>query len=474
MEGALRKAGLAAPPEAPPRPLVAAVSGGPDSLALLYALADLKEACRLALTVAHLDHALRPDSAADALFVARQAKTLGLPFRAERIDVAAYRRSRRLSLEQAAREVRYAFLARTAREVGAPAIALGHTADDQAETVLLHILRGSGLAGLRGMSLLSPYMAPDGSGVQLFRPLLETTRQETEAFCGARGLAPRRDESNRSLRFVRNRLRWEVFPLLYKVNPSVREALLRLARAAALDLEHLEAGVEEAWPLVAEETAGGLTLEKKAFASLHPALQRHLLRRAYAHLAGGTEGLLQAHVEAMASLLDGPAGRRMALPGGVYLEAGHRQALLWRGPSYPCPFPPLEGEHPLQVPGETSERGWRVQTELLSPPLNSLPHDPFQAVLDAEAMGGPMALRPRRPGERFHPLGMEGPKKLQDFFVDAHVPRPWRERVPLVVSPRGIVWVVGWRIAHWARVTQNTRRILRLRFFRLAGGPGVE
>ncbi|MBI4336200.1 MAG: tRNA lysidine(34) synthetase TilS [Chloroflexi bacterium] len=445
--------------------LVAAVSGGPDSLCLLYALASLRDELRLSLHVAHLDHGLRPQSAADAVFVQQQAAALGLPCSVERQDVGELRRYRGTSLEEAAREVRYAFLTRVARATGAAAVVLGHTADDQAETVLLHLVRGSGLAGLRGMSPVSQPPLLVGANLALLRPLLSVTREETETYCAALGLAPRQDVSNLDVRFSRNRLRQKVLPELRRLNPRVRKALLRLSSAAALEIDFVESQAAALWAQVATQTPAGVMLDRGAMARLHPVLQRYLLRRAYTLVKGDAEGLALSHLEAMEALMMAPSGKRLSLPGGVRLEVTYQAAHLSKGDvATSCPLPPLEGEHSLVVPGETRVGGWLVRCEVREAPASLGEAGPWAAFLDTDAIRGPLAVRPRRPGDRFGPLGLEGTKKLQDFMVDARIPRAWRDRVPLVVSPEGIAWVVGWRIAHWARVTEATRHVLRLEF----------
>ena len=453
--------------------LVVAVSGGPDSTALLLALTELQSSLGLRLHVAHLDHGLRSDSPADASFVRDLARELGHPCTVERGDVAAHRRERRLSPEAAAREVRYAFLGRVAREAGADAVAVAHTRDDQAETVLLHLVRGGGLAGLRGMSARSTYRGPGGPTV-LVRPLLDVGREETEAFCRSRGVTPRQDPTNLLTTIPRNHLRLNVLPQLGRINPQVGAALARLARSAALDMDYMEGQVDGLWRQAVRETDGGLLLDCGALSAEHRAVVQHLLRRAYASVRGSEADLEQVHLEEMARLLLGPAGRKTALPGGFTLEVGPKDAWLSAGRPYPCPLPPLEGEHALPASGEGTVGGWRIRArEQPSPAV--LDGGPFNAYLDRDVLGGTLAVRTRRRGDRFQPLGMhpagdsggrrgQTTTKLQDFLVDQRVPRSWRDQVPLVVSPKGIAWVVGWRIAHWARITPQTRRALRLEF----------
>ncbi|MCY4623767.1 MAG: tRNA lysidine(34) synthetase TilS [Chloroflexi bacterium] len=448
--------------------LVAAVSGGPDSLALLHALHCITDFHRLSLHVAHVDHGLRPSSGRDADFVREHAEALGLPCTVVAVDVPR-RRDGSFS-EAAARDARYGALAGIAERDGAAAIATGHTLDDQAETVLLHAVRGAGLAGLRAMAALSD--APvKGANARVFRPLLGIRRGDTVAYCRELGLSPVLDESNDDTRIPRNLLRVEVVPLLERLNPRAVEALARMAENAGGALDFLDAALDAEWPALASTVDGVVALGRERLRSLHPALQALAVRRAY-EAAGGASGSLDAvNVEAALRLASGPAGREATLPGGVRAEARH-DALVLRSSGAPGQ-PPLEGEHPIHVPGVASAGGWRVEAQVVPMPA-SLDAPPFVAHLDADALGGELCVRGRRQGDRFQPLGMaQGSRKLQDYFVDAHVPRRERDAVPLLVSPRGVAWVTGHAVAHWARVTPETRRVLRVELAREAGSQAT-
>ncbi len=464
VRNALEQTGMA-----PGKLLVVAVSGGPDSLALLHAVHHLRETLDLRLHGAHLDHGLRGDASdADARFVAETFRGLGIEFALEAADVASVRRERRLSLEEAARELRYDFLARVAARCGADAVAVGHTSDDQAETVLMHILRGAGLTGLRGMEPLTRRTI-SGRSVALVRPLLGVARRETVDYCEALGLEPRTDESNLSTALGRNRVRLELLPLLEQYNPAIRDALVRLSRSAARDLAYMESETDKTWDWTVRVDEKMATIDRAAFSGLNPALQHYVLRRAVQASRGDVEDLEQNHVEDMARLMAGPAGRTLNLPSGMQFAVDYAEATLAPLDAERCPLPPLKGEHGLNVPGETFLPGWRVTAELLEPQAyrksTEEPADSSTALLFGyDNLGGRLSLRSRAPGDRFQPLGMAQAKKLQDFMVDSRVPRSWRDRVPLVVSPRGIAWVVGWRIADWARVTDDGDAMLKITF----------
>jgi tRNA(Ile)-lysidine synthase len=461
VERALADGGFLEPPG---QTIVAAVSGGPDSLALIHLLHVLSRKHPLRLHAAHLDHGLRgAEGAADAAFVEEVCRRLGVPFHTETADVLGLRARLRISLEAAAREARYAFLSTVARQTGAAAVATGHTQDDQAETVLLHLLRGTGLRGLRGMLPLSRWRSRDGTQqATVVRPLLEATRQETEASCLELGLAPRRDASNAEERFMRNRLRLTVLPHLQQINPSAREALTRLAASAARDLAYLYGQVDGVWAEVVTRDGDGLRIGRIPFLGLHPSLQAHLLYRAYAELAGEAAELTFGQIEAMMRVAAQGAGREVTLGHGLRLFTTYQKLLLTREP-LASPWPAIP-QTPLPASGEARIQGWQVLVQPIRPEevarRGLIALDPCRAYLDADALGPRLWLRTRLPGDRFQPLGTPAAKKLKEFMIDAHVPRQERAGVPLVACDRGIAWVVGWRIAHWARVTPETGRVL--------------
>ena len=459
--------------------LLVAVSGGHDSLALLHALCHLRGDYGLTLCGAHLNHRLRgAESDADAEFARDTFERLGIPFTVGGVDVAAYRRQYKLSLEDAARRVRYSFLADAAAKHGAEAIALGHTADDQAETVLMHIIRGSGLDGLRGMQTLDGRTI-GGRQVALFRPMLSLSRAETEAYCGALGLTPRVDPSNSSPEFLRNRIRMELVPLLEQMNPSARDALVRLARNATQDSEYIWERADAVWREVAQTIESGvIRLDAVALGKEHAAIRGRVLRRAI-EAAGGE--ITQRHILDMMAMLGDAPGKRLHLSGGRGFVTGYGEAyvgIVEVVEDALMPLPALRGEFPMPVPGEARVEGWHITIANIDRQdvgdvrdvRDELEHrDPvhpckfnFSEMLDMDCVGEGLRVRGRLPGDRFQPLGMDGSKSLREFMIDARIPRGWRDGLPLMVSERGIVCVPGWRIAHWARVTEETKRALRL------------
>lgn len=447
------------------KPLVVGVSGGTDSVCLLHVLTQLREELDLDLHLAHLNHLLRgAESDADEEYVSHLADKLAIPATIERRDVRAYQAEKSCSLEEAAREVRYAFFAEIAGAIGASAVAVGHTTDDQAETILMHLIRGSGLSGLRGMQPLSRRRLPNGDESTVVRPLLEVTREETTNYCTACGLSPRADSSNASLEHLRNRIRSEIMPKLGEYNPNILAGLSRTARMIAADLSHIEEEVSHLWGSVANESSNGTTLDNKAFSSLSPALRQHLLRSVLERLMGSPRDIRQVHIESLLTVLDKPAGKMISLPDGLIFHGGYTESLITRISDMPCPLPLIKGEHELAIPGETVFPGWRVKAEVIEDCIDQIDATGYKACIDFGLSGAKLKVRSRRNGDRFQPLGMDDSKKLQDFMVDSRIPRAWRNRVPLVCSGDSIRWVVGWRIDHRMRVTEATEQVLCLEF----------
>lgn len=426
--------------------ILVAVSGGPDSTALLVLLARLTAGQRLYLHAAHYDHGLRGRAAAkrEARQVQALADSLGIPLTLGQGDVRAVVRAEKLSTEQAARRERYAFLARTANETGCHAVAMGHTASDQAETVLLHLIRGSGLAGLAGMAPVSPWPFPGNESLRLLRPLLRVSRKETLACCEDAGLTPVEDESNASPRFRRNRVRNEVLPLLAELNPRIEEALVRLADAAADDHAFIQ---ESARDLLRRPTPKrGQRLSRRNLSEAPTSLRRQALRMALGRAAGDLQEFGERHLTALERLvLEGKTGDRLDLPRELTAELRRRNLYLGKATANPTSSVLPAETVTLSVPGFGRFGSMAVSVTSAPPPAGTW------AEVDASAIGTRVEVRRRADGDRFHPLGMQASKKLQDFLVDAHVPRSERDRIPLFESERGIVWVGGLRIAEWAR-----------------------
>jgi len=447
-------------------PLLVAVSGGPDSVCLLHTLVKLREKLGIRLHVAHLNHQLRgAEAEADAQYVSDLAHHLGVPATIEQRDVRAYQAQQHVSVEEAAREVRYTFLAQVAKSIGASQAAVGHTVDDHIETILMHLIRGTGTKGLRGLKPCSRWQSA-GNSLTIIRPLLQVGREETADYCRHHQLMPRVDVSNLSLSPLRNRIRHQLLPLLRSYNPGVAEALLRTGRIASDDLAFIDKEMSRIWDEVAQKQENTIILDKEKFLELPSALKRHLLRTSIERLLGDVRDIETRHIEQIMDALTKSAGKRLNLPGGLIFSIGYNQYLIGSDPAALSPFPVLDAEFPLKLPGETRLPGWRIEATIIVPEAMKDDASGYKAYLDLNKAGDKMVVRSRQPGDRFQPLGMSQPKKLGEFMIDAKIPHAWRQRIPIVCSPAHILWVVGWRIDDRVRVTPATEQILCLEFNR--------
>jgi tRNA(Ile)-lysidine synthase len=447
--------------------LVVAVSGGGDSVCLLHILAQGRKELGVELYVAHLNHQLRgAESDSDASYVSNLARRLDVPATIERRDVAAYRDQKGGSLEEAAREVRYSFLAEVARGIVTSKVAVGHTCDDHIETIVMHLLRGAGTTGLCGLQPRSVLPYGESSGrLEVVRPLLEVTRQEAMDYCQRYSLAPCSDSSNVSPSFLRNRIRLELLPVLRSYNPGIDKALLRLADIAGDDLSFIEEQASLLWKKLVSEEDDIIYLDMSQMVASPRAMQRQIFRRAVKQLRGNLKDVEADHIEAMMYFLSKPAGKKLCLPYGLTLSTEYGRLVLASAQASICPLPPLKGVSNIDIPGETDLPGWRVRADIIQEVVGDA--DGLAASFDLDKVGKELTVRRRRPGDRFQPLGMSQTKKLQDFMVDSRIPRSWRDRVPLICSSKQILWVVGWRIDDRVKVTENTKEILRLQFERL-------
>lgn len=419
--------------------VVVAVSGGPDSVCLLSVLRALANDLDLTLHVAHLDHRFRgQESAEEALFVEGLAKDLGIAATVDSRDVPAYCAERGLSAQAGAREVRYTFLRECAKATGSHRIALGHTANDQAETLLMRLARGAGMSGL---SAIPPVRE------NIIRPLIGTTRDEVLAYLQRQRIDFRTDPSNRKPVYTRNRVRHEVLPVLERFNPRIVEALAAEADLLRDENEAMEATLTGILRTVLFAEGDAVHIRRAPFNDLLPALRRRVLRKAI-ELAAGDDTIEHSWIrteEALSFMAEAQSGRRMEVPGGLFLQREYDDLAI-RVREQETAFCVL-----LSVPGETVVPAASLVIETVI--LDTLP-DPgadggnylWQAVYDYDKMSLPLYLRNRRPGDRFCPAGMGGrSKKLQDYFVDEKVPKMRRNAAPLLATDQDVVWLMGMR-----------------------------
>jgi tRNA(Ile)-lysidine synthase len=463
--------------------VIVAVSGGADSLCLLHLLKGLcgpgKRYPEVRLHAAHLNHKLRGEASdRDAAIVSNIVESWGLPYTSSEGDVAALARAERRSLEDAARSARYRFLREVAQ--GQP-IAVAHHADDQVETLLLHFLRGSGLTGMVGMLPRQQ---------DIIRPLLEVRHAQTVAYCQEHGIEPLEDVSNADPRFLRNRIRHELVPVLESLNPGFNSTLLRNADVIRVDVEWLEAQVDAYWPtVVISEQDDVTTLRLEALSSLPLSLQRRLLRRVTAHLCGGQSPLETRHYMLIEQLLeyhdrqertiDLPHELRMARSfNEVTFECLHgttstRDITKWEQQNEEATLLPIPGRIKVQgtpwiataepAPAKLmTEVRDALRLEDWSEVWRLLPSTQQVVYVDADVAGSFLEVRTRKRGDRMRPLGMQHEKKLQDIFVDKQVARSDRGSTPIFFSASHCIWLAGVCLDDRARLTCKTQQVVRL------------
>jgi tRNA(Ile)-lysidine synthase len=428
--------------------VLVAVSGGADSVALLDVLCAVRESLGLALTVVHVHHGLRLEADAEADGVRHLCELLGVACQVERITVR--RGPPWDGLEAESRRARHAALGRVARVVGAARIATGHTADDQAETVLMRLLQGAGPRGLGGIAPARGLM---------IRPLIETRRAAIEEYLRGRGLAWAEDPSNRDVRFLRNRIRHDLLPFMAGLTgASVVEALGRSAAAARAVVADLEERARVDLARLASRDGAGISLDVGALAERPIELAAEMLRQAAAVL-GETRPLRGPAQRALRRLLGEAPPRRAARLGRLVVERSGRRLRV--GPV----APPALVARAWAVPGTRAlpEIGARLTARVVARARDyAIPRDPGRAAFDADALPSALTVRARRRGDVFSPFGAPALRRLKSFLIDAGVPRWQRARTPLVEAGGEIIWVAGIRRGSIAPVTAATTRVLEL------------
>jgi len=449
------------------RPIIVGVSGGPDSLCLL----EILRQAGYSIIVAHFNHQLRPESSQDARMVEKTASRLMLGCHIDGADVRAHAEQEKLSIEEAARNLRYRFMFKLARERNAQAVAVGHTADDQVETILMHFLRGSALNGLKGMSYRSIIKTFDAE-IPIVRPLLNMWREETVVYCAANGLRPHYDSSNDSVDFQRNRIRHLLIPNLESYNPKFRETILRMSQSLKGDYAFLMEMLETAWQeTVMEADENSIIFDSNLLAKCPLGLQRNLVKHAMQTLRPAVD-VNYSTLERAADMINNPPhSLRMDLKGGLRMFRESNQLYICTLDAE-LPFnlwPQLTGSVslPISIPDQIElVGGWKFNCERWGMPVLAREQaerneDPFQVWLDVKNLSKPLTLRIRHAGDHFAPFGLDGhSQKLSDFLVNVKMPQRARENWPLLCAGDEIIWVPGYRPSHLYRLTEISKNVL--------------
>ncbi len=432
--------------------VVVGVSGGSDSLGLLQILTELAD-YRLKLVVAHLNHRIRgEESNRDAAYVRSFAEKLGLPFELREIDVIEFKRSTSLSLEEAARELRYKFLREVLNKHNADKIATAHTLDDQAETVLMRFIRGSGLLGLSGIPPVND---------NIIRPLIEVTKSDVEDYLRSKGIGWMEDSSNKEMFFLRNRIRNELIPHLITYNPNIKETLARTAYIAGVEEDYIRTEAKNHFDKLFSSLRDGELVGKLAYYSaLSEAMKYGLLRLAIEKIKGDLKRISLNHIVSMNELLDsGQASGELYLPGEIVVAKGHGLFVLTKNALFTCSFR-------YSVNSTGLHRFPHAEFEIQFEKVNSLKSDKYLACFDSASVDFPIQVRNFTEGDRLIPYGMNEFKKLKNYFIDEKIPRFIRHQIPIFLCKGKIMWIGGMRVDERFKVRDKRKKVLTIRLIR--------
>ena len=430
------------------------VSGGADSVCLMHLLQELAPRLEIEPCIVHFHHGLRGGEAdEDEAFVLSLAQNLGFLFKVGRGDVASLAKEKGISKQMAGRQLRYGFFEAVAKDIHAQRIALGHTWDDQVETLMMRLLRGTGSEGLQGIPIQR-----DGF---IVRPLLLTTRREIEEYLRDRNIFFREDSSNQQSDYLRNRVRKKLLPFLEEeFNPQIRETLYREAMIFSQEGDFVRQEASLLYHELRREEEEGMHFELKSLEILHPSLRWQILRMAMHSFLEMGQGVEMKHVLAVEGLVDKPKGHVLQITKNLRVKRD-QTSLTFLGEAEKGSAP---WAFPLLVPGEMEidSTPFTVVSHLIKGVLPKTTGE--NAVFDWERVPRPLEIRNWREGDFFYPRGLGGRKKLQDFFVDQKIPRRRRKRIPLLASSEGVLWVMGWRLDGRFLAHSTTRTKLVVNF----------
>lgn len=437
--------------------VLVALSGGPDSVCLLHCLKKIEDNYKLKIFAAHLNHKIRGiEAQKDAMYAAKLCDSLEVPFFVKAVDVPLYAMERKLTLEEAARNVRYQMLFEIKEKIGADKVAIAHNLDDQAETVLMRLLRGTGINGLKGMD----YKRKDG----IVRPLLDVLKSQIEEYCIENNLDPRLDKTNLETDYTRNKIRINLIPFIENgYAQNIKMILSRMANILREDNDFLE---REAKTLFLKDSFFSeemVRIHGDDLKFLHPALQKRIIRYSITHILKSLEGIESVHIEDVLNLVYNPKKQAVInLPKGL-LVYKRPEGLIFttKTISYNT-----NGFCYEVVPGESisiPEINWVIETKVMSKEkCMMLPTGNLTKAFDIEKIKGNIVVRTRQDGDRMRPMGLGGTKKLKDIFIDMKIPREERDETPLICDQESIIWLVGHKISEDYKIDENTKKVLRI------------
>ena len=435
--------------------VVVGVSGGPDSVCLLHVLNSLKNEYSINIYAAHLNHQLRGEEAdKDEDYVRRLCGQLGIPFYCKRVDISSVAKKKGISEELAGREERYRYFFQVAEQVKADKIATAHNLNDQAETVLMHFIRGAGLEGLTGI----PPVRKDG----LIRPLIGVSRQMIEEYCNVHHLQPRIDATNLESTYTRNKLRLQLIPDIMQYNPNFIEHMGKTANMLREENDFFEQFVNGLFQENIHVVKGGVSISIGFLLSQHVSVCRRFIRKAIEFVKGNLIDIEYKHVDEMIKMISKKTtGLSMSLPEHIKVKVDYGFLKILKSVESEVEYPPYK--YDLKI-GETvyvKEVDAFFTAELVDvEQLKTIKFDQYTKAFDYDAVREGIYIRNRLPGDKFQPFGMKGTKKLKDYFIDEKVSRELRDKIPIIVTGNDIMWVVGYRTDERFKYTDQSKNIL--------------
>ena len=437
--------------------IIIGLSGGPDSMALLYVLLDIDE-IDFNIHIAHVNHGVRGKEALeDENFVRDLAKKLKLPYYSTRVNMDEYAKEKGLSSEEAGRELRYGFFRKIATELGGGKIAVAHNKNDQAETILMRLFRGTGIDGLCGMDFISK---------DIIRPILDIERAEIEKYLEDKNIETRLDKTNLETIYNRNKIRLELIPYIKEnFNPNIIDALWRTSRIANIDNEFLELYTKKSYDnMVKKIEKDSIILDSHSFLKEEKSIQQRIIRNIIIYINGSIQGLTEQHISNILELfIKGGTGKSIDIIDNIIAKTSYDDLIIEKKKDIEI----KDYIYKIPINGSTyiEELGFKISTEIVS--VNNLDiytKDRFIKYFDYDKINKGLYIRNRKAGDRFVPYGMKGNKKLKDYFIDEKVPKEKRDLIPILVDEENILWIVGYRISDLYKITDATETALKIFF----------
>ncbi len=437
--------------------VVVGVSGGPDSMALLYLLLKIREKFDFNIIVAHVNHGVRGvEASEDESFVKRKTEDLNLPYYSRTVDMIAYGREKGITAEEAGRELRYGFFREILSNLGGGKIAVAHNRNDQAETLLMRIFRGTGIDGLRGMEFKTG---------DIIRPILNISREDIEKYIEVNSIETVLDKTNLMPIYTRNKIRLELIPYIEKnFNPNIINTLWRLSQTSLMDSKFLDNYSQDKYKLLLKyKDINCIILDADLFKKLDKSIKYRVIRRSIEDIAGNIQGFGEQHIASIVNLFEtGETGKETHLPNNIVAKIDYNDLKIYRDilektEDFICKLDLGVNDFPIL--------GYRFNLEILSKEeLKDISKKKEIKIFDFDKIKGNLYLRNRRNGDRFIPFGMLGSKKLKDYFIDEKISRSKRDKIPLIVDEENILWVVGYRTSEIYKVTKETKKILSIEY----------